>query len=324
MKKVILDVDTGIDDALGIVLAVKSGRLNIQAITTVCGNVSLEQATLNTCKIMDLLEYPDIRVYKGADAPLVRKHYDEKRIHGEDGMGGALKNAEARTAPSAGFAPDIMINLAKQHPGELTLICTGPLTNLAHALLKCPELPRYVKEVIFMGGVIHGPGNVTPVAEYNMYADPEAARIVFHAGFGRLTQVGLDVTRKALLTAEDVAQMADPQLRAFVQESTADYTRRYEARYGVRACALHDPLAVGVAIEPSLVQTSSLYVDIETSSRLCDGQTVGDVQNRLGHPSNMAVCEAVNSRAFLDLFVREVGKTTLSPAGQGKHKPFLG
>ncbi|MFB5266858.1 nucleoside hydrolase [Paenibacillus enshidis] len=324
MKKVILDVDTGIDDALGIVLAVKSGLLDIRAITTVCGNVSLEQATLNTCKIMDLLHRPDIPVYKGANAPLVRNHYDEKRIHGEDGMGGALKNEAPHATPSDGFAPDIMINLAKQHPGELTLVCTGPLTNLANALLKCPELPRFVKEVIFMGGVIHGPGNVTPVAEYNMYADPEAARIVFHAGFGRLVQVGLDVTRKALLTAEHVAQLADPQLQAFVKESTADYTKRYEARYGVRACALHDPLAVGVAIDSGLVHMSSLYVDIETSSRLCDGQTVGDVQSRLGQPPNMAVCEEVDSTAFLELFVREVGKPAMSPAGQGEHKPILG
>lgn len=318
MKKVILDVDTGIDDALGIVLAVKSGRLDIQAITTVCGNVSLEQATLNTCKIMDLLHCPDIPVYKGAPAPLVRKHYDEKRVHGEDGMGGALKNEVAHTAPSAGFAPDLIVHYAKCYPGELTLICTGPLTNLAHALLKCPDLPLFVKEVIFMGGVIYGPGNVTPVAEYNMYADPEAARIVFHAGFSRLVQVGLDVTRKVLLTAEHVAKLSDPELRAFVAESTADYAKKYEARYGVRACALHDPLAVGVAIDSDFVQTSPLYVDIETSSRLCDGQTVGDVQHRLGHAPNMVVCEEVDSAAFLDLFVREVGKTEFFPGHRGR------
>lgn len=309
MKKVILDVDTGIDDALGILLAVKSGQLDIQAITTVCGNVSLEQATLNTCKILDLLDRPDIPVYRGAEAPLIRKGLHEHRIHGEDGIGGALSKMIPSVSATEGFAPDIIIDtIMAHHPGEVTLICTGPLTNLALALLKCPEMTDRVDQVIFMGGVIHGCGNITPVAEYNMYADPEAARIVFHAGFKQLVQVGLDVTRKALLTAEHIARLADPAIRDYVAESTAAYTKRYEERNGVEACALHDPLAVGVALDSRLVETTLLYVDVETSSRLCDGQTVGDVQNRLNHSSNMEVCEQVNSEAFLELFIQVLNK----------------
>lgn len=209
---------------------------------------------------------------------------------------------------SEGFAPDIIIDTVMAHPGEVTLICTGPLTNLALALLKCPELTDHVDEVIFMGGVIHGCGNITPVAEYNMYADPEAARIVFHAGFGRLIQVGLDVTRKALLTADHIARLTRPAIRNYVAESTAVYTKRYEERNGVKACALHDPLAVGVALNSRLVDTSLLYVDVETSSRICDGQTVGDVQNRLNHSHNMNVCEQVDSEAFLELFIQVLNK----------------
>ncbi|AUS29077.1 nucleoside hydrolase [Paenibacillus polymyxa] len=176
------------------------------------------------------------------------------------------------------------------------------------ALLKYPDLTDHVHEVIFMGGVIHGCGNITPVAEYNMYADPEAARIVFHAGFGRLIQVGLDVTRKALLTADHVARLTRPEIRNYVAESTAVYTKRYEERNGVKACALHDPLAVGVALNSRLVDTSLLYVDVETSSRICDGQTVGDVQNRLNHSPNMTVCEQVDSEAFLELFIQVLNK----------------
>lgn len=209
---------------------------------------------------------------------------------------------------SEGFAPDIIIDTVMAHRGEVTLICTGPLTNLALALLKCPELTDHVDEVIFMGGVIHGCGNITPVAEYNMYADPEAARIVFHAGFGRLIQVGLDVTRKALLTTDHIARLSHPAIRNYVAESTAVYTKRYEERNGVKACALHDPLAVGVALNSRLVNTSLLYVDVETSSRICDGQTVGDVQNRLNHSPNMNVCEQVDSEAFLELFIQVLNK----------------
>lgn len=311
MKKIILDVDTGIDDALGIILAVKSKQLDIQAITTVCGNVSLEQATVNTGKVLDLLGRPDIPVYRGAETPLIRPEFNETRIHGQDGIGGALQYAVPSTVPAAGFAADLMIEHALNLKGgkdRLTLVCTGPLTNLAHALLRYPELPKYIEEVIFMGGVIHGCGNVTPVAEYNMYADPEAARIVFHAGFRKLTQVGLDVTRKALLTAEHIAQIADPEIRNYVEQSTSEYTKRYEARNGVRACALHDPLAVGVALWPELLDTKPMYVDIETASRLCDGQTVGDIQNRLGQPPNMQVSEGVDHEAFLTRFVHVTGQ----------------
>lgn len=308
MKKVIIDVDTGIDDALGILLAVKSGKLDVMSITTVCGNVSLKQATVNTCKIIDLLGGPDIPVYRGSEAPLIRKSTHEHRIHGEDGIGGALRGKQPQTAVSEGFAPDIMIETVMAHPGEITLICTGPLTNLALALLKCPELPDYVAEVIFMGGVIHGCGNITPVAEFNMYADPEAARIVFHAGFPRMIQVGLDVTRKALLTEEHISQLSNPVIQNYVSESTSTYTKRYEERNGVRACALHDPLAIGVALDFGLVKTAQMYVDMETSSRLCDGQTIGDVQNRLGHAYNMNVCEELDSKAFLDMFVQVLNK----------------
>ncbi|MGQ3477056.1 nucleoside hydrolase [Paenibacillus sp. TY11] len=308
MKKVILDVDTGIDDALGILLAAQSGQLDVKAITTVCGNVSLKQATLNTCKILDLLDRPDIPVYRGAEAPLIRKGLHEHRVHGEDGIGGALSGVVPAMSASEGFAPDIIIDTVMAHPGEVTLICTGPLTNLALALLKSPELTDHVDAVIFMGGVIHGCGNITPVAEYNMYADPEAARIVFHAGFDRLIQVGLDVTRKALLTADHIARLTRPAIRNYVAESTAVYTKRYEERNGVKACALHDPLAVGVALNARLVDTSLLYVDVETSSRICDGQTVGDVQNRLNHSPNMSVCEQVDSEAFLELFIQVLNK----------------
>ncbi|MCR6109993.1 nucleoside hydrolase [Bacillus sp. A301a_S52] len=303
-KPMILDVDTGIDDALGIILAVKSREFQIAGITTVNGNVSLETATLNTCKILQLINaHHDIPVYKGASAPLNREPYFEHRIHGKDGLGGALRSMKVTKQPESLSAPDKMINEVNAHPGEVTLIMTGPLTNLALAIEKAPDFPQKVKEVIFMGGAVNGPGNVTPVAEYNMFADPEAAKVVIHADFPRTTLVGLDVTRKALLKKKQIDQITNPELAHYVRDSTRDYMQRYYERNGIEGSALHDPLAVAVAIDNQLVTTEKYYVDIETNSELCDGQTVCDFQNRLEKKPNVRVCTDVDSEAFLRLFI---------------------
>lgn len=303
-QKIILDVDTGVDDALGIILAVKSGEFDLLGITTVNGNVSLQKATENTGKILDLLQAGHIPVVRGANQPLMRTVFFEHRVHGEDGLGGALRDRPVRTQPTEGFAPDFIIDQVMSHPGQVTLIMTAPLTNLALAVRKCPELVNHVKEVIFMGGVVKEHGNVTPTAEYNMYVDPEAAKVVFHAGFPELTLVGLDVTRRVLLNEKHIQELGDTPIGRYVQESTRDYTERYFERNGVRACAMHDPLAVGVALDRNLVTNRKLYVDIETKSELCDGQTVCDFQNRWGKEPNMHVCLDVDAEAFFDHFIR--------------------
>ncbi|MBP1154156.1 MULTISPECIES: nucleoside hydrolase [unclassified Paenibacillus] len=303
-KKVILDVDTGIDDALGILLAVRSKQFDILGITTVNGNVSLDKATENTCKILKLLEAAErIPVIRGADRPLIRPAVFEYRVHGEDGLGGALSDMQFERTAADGFAPDFIIDSAAQHPGEITLVMTGPLTNLALAVRKDPRLVQHVKEVIFMGGVVQSFGNVTPTAEYNMYVDPEAAKIVMHAGFRSLTQVGLDVTRRALLTEEHIGLLADSPLGPYVRKSTEDYMKRYFERNGVRACAMHDPLAIGVALNRGLVTTGHYYVDVETRSDLCDGLTVCDFQNRLNRQPNVHVCLEVDAEVFFRLFI---------------------
>ncbi|MDR6550965.1 nucleoside hydrolase [Paenibacillus qinlingensis] len=305
MKKVILDVDTGVDDALGILLAVGSGEMEVLGITTVNGNVSLDQATLNTCKVLQLLGMEQqIPVIKGANKPLLRTTYFEHRVHGKDGLGGALSDMQVHMCAAEGHAVDFIIEQVKQHIGEVTLIMTAPLTNLAMAVMKYPDLIHQVSEVVVMGGVVQGFGNVTPTAEYNMYVDPEAAKIVLHAGFPAITLVGLDVTRKALLTEEHIRSLGDTPIGRYVKESTADYMQRYQERNGVRACALHDPLAVGVALNKELVTTRHYYVDVETRSELCDGQTVCDFQSRLAKPANVHVCMEVSAEAFLDQFIR--------------------
>lgn len=304
-KKVILDVDTGIDDALGILLAIRSGEMDVLGITTVNGNVSLDQATVNTCKILQLLGMEhEIHVVKGANKPMIRPTFFEHRVHGKDGLGGALIDMPVHVKAAQGHASDFIVDQVKQHDGEVTLIMTAPLTNLALAVMKYPDLIHQVKEVIVMGGVVQGFGNVTPTAEFNMYVDPEAAKIVCQAGFPNLTLVGLDVTRKALLTDDHIRALGDSPIGRYVKESTAEYMQRYYERNGVRACALHDPLAVGVALNKQLVTTRHYYVDVETKSELCDGQTVCDFQNRLSKAANVHVCTEVSADDFLQLFIR--------------------
>jgi purine nucleosidase len=306
-KKVILDVDTGVDDALAMMLAVKSGALDILGITTVNGNVSLDQATENTCKILQLLGVQDeIPVYRGADKPLAREVHFEHRVHGRDGIGGALSDMEVSKHAEEESAADFIIRQVMGQSGEVTLIMTAPLTNLAEVLQKCPELVQHTAEVIIMGGVVRGSGNITPTAEYNMYVDPEAAKLVMGAGFPRLTLVGLDVTRKALLSQDDIAKLTNPEIATYVEQSTADYRKRYYERNGVEACALHDPLAVGVAINRDLVTALDYYVDVETRSELCDGQTVCDFQDRMSKPHNVSVCLEVDAPAFLELFIHSL------------------
>ncbi len=309
MRQIILDVDTGIDDALGIILAVKSGIADIVGITTVSGNISIQTATTNTCKILELIHAKEIPVIQGAVHPVIREPRYEHDVHGVDGLGGALKDMTPSIEPRDGFAPDFIIRTVKENPGVITLIMTGPLTNLALALRKCAELPKLVDEVVFMGGALSVSGNITPTAEFNMFADPEAARIVFQAGFKKLTMVGLDVTSKVLFKDDHIAQLTNPVIKDYVAASLNDYMDRHARVYdSIRASLLHDPLAVGVALYSGLVTTKAYHVDIETTSRLCDGQTVCDFHNSWGKSPNMNVCIEVDSEAFLKLFIDTLNK----------------
>ncbi|MCM3367606.1 nucleoside hydrolase [Bacillus safensis] len=303
-KKLILDVDTGIDDAIGILLAVKSKQFDILGITTVCGNVSVDAATLNTCKVLELVEADNIPVIKGSATPLLRTPHYEHRVHGEDGIGGALKDARPKKTADAGFAPDFIIEQVLQYSNQVTLVLTGPLTNLALAVKKCPELIHHVKEVIFMGGVVKGQGNVSPVAEFNTYADPEAAKLVLDAEFPSLTQVGLDVTRQVLLTDERIDAIQNETLAAYIRESTSIYRQRYFERNGVWACAMHDPLAVSLAINKELVSTQAFHVEVETKSEFCDGQMICDFQHQWEKERNVQVCMDVDDEAFFDLLIK--------------------
>ncbi|SIT71720.1 nucleoside hydrolase [Edaphobacillus lindanitolerans] len=299
MKKLLLDVDTGIDDAIGIILAAK--RADVVGITTVNGNTSLDYATANTLKVLNLIGRTDIPVVRGADRPLLREPHFEVSVHGNDGIGGALKEMDAGE-PASGFAPDFIIEMAQKHERELTLVLTAPLTNMALAIRKEPRLRDWVKEVVIMGGAVRVPGNITPTAEYNMYIDPEAAKIVLQSGLP-ITLVGLDVTEQTLLTDVEIGRMQGSPEGEFVKDSTGQYMKRYKEITGIHACAMHDPLAVGVALDRSFVRTGRLHVDVETNSDLCDGQTVADFSNWTGKQPNLDVCLEADSGRFIEYLV---------------------
>ncbi len=309
-QKIIMDVDTGVDDALAILLAVHSQAFDLAGITVVSGNVALEQSLLNTNKIIRWLGMQQqIPIIRGANRPLVRQPCYEHRVHGKDGLGGALADLKVGPLHQQTNAVTFLIEQVMAHKHELTLIMTAPLTNLALAVKRCPEMVDNVQRVIIMGGVFASYGNVTPTSEFNMYVDPEAAKIVLHAGLP-ITLVGLNVTRRVLLTEQHLQLLGSDPTGMLVRRLTDHYMDVSAKRSGKRACALHDPLAVGVALDPSIVTTHPYYVDVETDSDLCDGQTICDFQNRWGKQPNARVCTQVDSDRFLRMFIHDLKQET--------------
>jgi purine nucleosidase len=305
MSKVILDVDTGIDDALSIIYGVESKKLDFLGITAVSGNVPLSMTEKNTRKVLKLIGREDIHVYPGADRPLIREPQFEYDVHGTDGIGNALDEMEIEERNDAMFAPDFIIEQAEKYQGELTLIHVGPLTNLALALRKEPRLSEWVKEVIVMGGLVSnaGKGNTLPTSEFNIFADAEAASIVFHAGM-EVTLVSLDVTTQTYLTLEHIERLKGTKYYDFVLKSTEVYRNYSESLYGTNGCSLHDPLTIGYFIDRTYLETEKHFVDVETMSSLSYGQTICDFRGLYGKEPNVNICTSVDADRFIDDFIK--------------------
>jgi purine nucleosidase len=302
--RIIMDVDTGVDDALALALAVRHPDVQLEAVLTVAGNVGLDLTTRNTLRVLDWLGANDVPVAAGADRPLSGSAIDAGHWHGVDGLGGAQLPDSHRQALDD--AVRYVIERVRAEPGEFTLVCTGPLTNIALALTRWPDLARSVREVVLMGGAARLPGNVTPVAEFNIYADPQAAAIVFGQPW-RVTMVGLDVTNQVVLTRADrdaLAVQTSPEA-ILVREVTRHI---YDLR-GMPAMALHDPLAVGVAIQPDLVTTIEREVRVETRGEHTLGQTVVDLRPNAhtAPPTQTRVAMEVDVARFRALFLGTLG-----------------
>ena len=310
MKHVIIDTDPGVDDALALMLALSSPELSIEAVTTVVGNVSQEKAQRNTLKILEFLGACDIPVARGAIKPIRKNARDSTIIHGETGLGEAiLPEPELKTDERS--ALKLTLEKVEELGNELGLIALGPLTNIASAIVAEPAVVEEGVELVMMGGAFnvtpYGHGNVTSVAEFNIWHDPDAAKVVFTSGM-KVTAIGLDVTTQPANRISKARFEEIERLGTGRSWLVADLCRSIVKRYG--GMSLHDPLAVAAALDPSLVETRQFIVDVETVGEVTLGQTVADRRDprriRSRRKPNVDVCVSADYERFFKLFMDRV------------------
>jgi inosine-uridine nucleoside N-ribohydrolase len=319
-KRAIIDTDPGVDDAFAILLALNSPELKVEALTVVPGNVDGKQGLENALKITSLANRCDVIVAGGAQHPLNQKLITAQYWHGKNGLAGVELPAPKCKADLR-FGPDLIIELVHKYPHEITLIPVGPLTNIALAVSKDPSIASLVKDIIIMGGSITG-GNVNGAAEANIYNDPEAAQIVFNAGW-TVTMIGSDVGERTLFLRKHQTEMASQHgAESDFVVKLADYYLSASEKSGYSGAAMYDPLAVATAIDPSIVTLKEMHVDVETRGEFTRGETVA---NRMGYEEtnvlhgdhyeidgltklkpNAKVCTASDADRFLQLFVSRI------------------
>ncbi|MCT8999081.1 nucleoside hydrolase [Chelativorans intermedius] len=308
-RKIIIDTDPGQDDAVAILLALASPELEVLGITAVAGNVPLALTEKNARKVCELACRPDVRVFAGAKRPLVRDLVTAEHVHGKTGLDGP-ELPEPRMALDGRHAVDFLVETLMAHaPGEITLCTLGPLTNIALALLREPEIAPRVREIVMMGGGFFEGGNVTPAAEFNIYVDPHAADVVFRSGIP-IVVMPLDVTHKALTTAVRVAAIR--KLGTPVAVATAQmlefFERFDEQKYGSDGGPLHDPCVIAYLIEPGLFGGRRCNVSVETASELTMGMTVVDWWGVTERPKNALVMRDIDDDGFFALLTARLGR----------------
>ncbi len=305
-RRVILDTDPGIDDALAILLALAAPQVELEALTVTFGNCSVDQGVANALSILELAQAAHIPVAKGADRPLVQPLLLAPETHGNTGLGYA-QLAPPTIKPDPTPAVNLLIEKVMANPDEMTIIAIGPLTNLALAIRIEPRLIQAVKEIFIMGGAIRFDGNTTPLAEFNTYCDPHAAQIVFHSGIP-LTLVPLDVTYQVVFTPADVDRLLqiDSPLTRFIAESTRFYMEFHDEYQQINGCVINDPLALAISYMPDLVDTQELYVDVDIAGGVSMGNTFADFYRMLGKEPNMQVALDVRPRQFLEHFLERM------------------
>lgn len=303
MKKIIIDTDPGIDDAIAILLALAAkDELDVAALTTVNGNVGVEQVTKNLFKILEVAGRNEIPVYKGHGRPLLRENVHCEEFHGDDGLGN-LGFDECIGNLQEESATDFLIRKARAEKGEITLVPIGPLTNIADAVQKDSEFVKNIKEVVIMGGAEHG-GNMSPHAEFNFWMDPEAAKIVFSAGFEKVTMIGLDATSYVFLnpTMRELLYLINTPISRFIHRITRVYADGHWLVEKKLGCELCDVLTIAYLLDESVVTKVNAFVDVETRG-LCDGASV--VYRTKYYPDKVKNCEVAvkaDTKKFFDIF----------------------
>lgn len=309
-KPVVMDCDPGHDDAVALLLAAKSDEIDLRAVTTVAGNQTLAKTTTNALKVLTLANRTDIPVAEGCKDPLFRDFVSEHDVHGDSGLEGPdLDEPAFNTVDEHGV--DLIIKTIRKSDEPVYLVPVGPLTNVAMALKKAPDIVNNIERIVLMGGAVEQ-GNKTPTAEFNIYADAEAAAVVFDADVDR-TMVGLDVTRKARYSMErfDEMRMLGSEVAEVVAELFEFYLKFHNQRFGWESVPIHDACAVAEVISPGIVETERARVEIETDGEHTYGQTVCDLQDiwdRTSHPTepNTDVGLDINKEAFFDLLLSEL------------------
>ena len=308
-RKIIIDTDPGQDDAVAILLALASPELDVLGITCVAGNVPLALTEKNARVICELVNRTDIRIFAGCDRPLTRKLVTAEHVHGKTGLDGiALPDPVQPLAP--GHAVDFIIEtLRREAPGTVTLCPLGPLTNIATAFQKAPDIVGRVAEIVLMGGGYFEGGNITPAAEFNIYVDPEAADIVFRAG-APLVVMPLDVTHKALTSREWVEGLRALGTRAGqAVASWTDFFERFDtAKYGSQGAPLHDPCVIAYLIEPSLFQGRHIHVAIELQGTHTLGMTVADWWRVTDNAPNAMFMGTIDRTDFFALLTERIAR----------------
>lgn len=306
MKKipVILDGDPGHDDAIAWLMAFSRPELDILGVVSVSGNVSLEKTTRNMLQIMTLLDVKDVPLAQGAARPLTGKPFEAPSVHGKSGLDGpALPEPAVALNPLSGV--DLMANLLREGGEPITLVPTGPLTNIATLLLAYPELKSKIAGISLMGGGLLK-GNWTPAAEFNILADPEAAKIVFESGLPIL-MAGLDVTEKAFVTPEDFERIrAIGGTTATTVAKWLEFFYQFHREHGYGGAPVHDPVAIAALVKPEILEMRDLYVQVETSGEYCRGATVGDFFGRAKQPANVKAILNIDRIAYVDMIVEAV------------------
>lgn len=304
-RRIILDTDPGIDDALAILLALASPEVDLAAVTVTGGNCDLAQGVENALAVLELVRGV-VPVIPGVALPLIRPPYTAPETHGNSGLGNAHL-PRATTRPADDHAVDYLVRTIMHADAPVTLVAVAPLTNVALAIRREPRIVERLVDVIVMGGAINVPGNTTPLAEFNIYVDPHAAHIVLHSGLP-LTLLPWDITSRVLFTQAHVDRLlAIPSpVPRFIADATSFYLDFHRKYFGYAGCSINDPCAVALAFQPELAETVDVFIDVEIDSPKTIGKTFADVQNTLQRAPNVRLVRNFNNEAFLALFVERM------------------